>query len=66
MSELALSDLFAALALVLVAEGLVLAVFSRRLPRLMEQIQSADPERMRWAGLGMAVMGTAGYLAVRL
>jgi len=49
----------------LVAEGMVFALFSRRLPRMLEQMQSIDPEQLRWAGLAMAVIGTLVYLYIR-
>lgn len=65
MSESALVDLGAALALVAVIEGLLIGLFSSRLSDMLEQIREVGPERMRWIGLGMAVLGTALYMAIR-
>ncbi|MEM1345685.1 MAG: DUF2065 domain-containing protein [Pseudomonadota bacterium] len=60
-----LYDFLSALALMLVLEGIVFAIFSSRLPNLIEQMRALDPEQARWAGLGMAIVGTAAYLFIR-
>ena len=60
-----LTDLLAALALVLVFEGLVAAILGPRLPDLAVSLQEAGPERVRWAGLAVVAMGTGLYLLVR-
>ncbi len=65
MSSLALGDLGAALALVLVVEGLAVALFSTRVETLLAQLREIDPERLRWGGLAMAVLGVVVYLLVR-
>lgn len=58
-------DLLAALALVLVIEGLALAVFARAFPSLMAEIDQIGPERLRHAGILMVVLGAIAYLLVR-
>lgn len=47
-------DLATALALMLVFEGLLLAVFSDRLQRLAEQLKTVPPKALRAVGLGSA------------
>ena len=61
----ALTDLLAALALVAVIEGLAAALVSRRIADLLDALRMMDPERVRWGGLVLAVLGTFTYLAVR-
>lgn len=58
-------DLLAALALVLILEGLVLAVFARSLPQLLAEIERIGPASLRGAGLVCIAVGTALYLLVR-
>ena len=65
MSGSAFGDLAASLALVLVVEGLAFAIFSGRLTDLLEQVREIEPERMRWIGLVMAVIGTGLYALIR-
>lgn len=65
MSAGALLDLLAALALVLVVEGIALAFASRRIAELLEALRLVDPDRVRWGGLVMAVAGTLGYVLLR-
>lgn len=60
-----LGDLLAALALMAVLEGVVIALMSRRLHDLLEQLSHIDPETVRWGGLALAVVGTVAYLWVR-
>jgi len=61
----AVVDLFAALALAIVIEGLAVAFFSSRLPGILEALRLLGPEQLRWVGLAMAVVGTLLYLALR-
>jgi uncharacterized protein YjeT (DUF2065 family) len=65
MGSAALTDLLAALALVLVLEGLAIGLVSTRLVSLLEALREVDPERLRWGGLAMAALGTLGYLLIR-
>ncbi|MEM9146486.1 MAG: DUF2065 family protein [Pseudomonadota bacterium] len=55
-------DLLRALALMAVVEGVVIALASSRLHDLLEQLSHIDPERVRWGGLALAVVGTVAYL----
>lgn len=59
-------DLLAALALVLILEGLALAVFARSMPQLLAEIERLGPGSLRRAGLACIALGTALYLLVRL
>lgn len=58
-------DLLAALALVLVLEGLALVMLARSLPELLAAMEAVDPAQMRWIGLAMLALGTVGYVALR-
>ena len=58
-------DLLAAIGLVLVIEGLAMAVFARSLPQLMAEIERLDPGSLRLAGLVCIGLGAALYLGVR-
>lgn len=58
-------DLLAALALVLVIEGLALAILARSLPELLAEMDRIAPETMRKIGLGLALGGAAIYLLLR-
>lgn len=58
-------DLLAALALVLVIEGLALAVFAASIPELLATAQHAGARGMRIIGLILCACGMAGYLWVR-
>lgn len=58
-------DLLAALALVLVLEGLAIVVFARSLPELLAEMQGMDSTRLRQMGLIAIGIGAIGYLAVR-
>ncbi|MBY8977422.1 DUF2065 family protein [Rhodobacteraceae bacterium NNCM2] len=58
-------DLLAALALVLVIEGLALAIFATSLPELMASIDRVEPKDMRLFGVVMIGMGAIGYLVIR-
>jgi uncharacterized protein YjeT (DUF2065 family) len=58
-------DLIAALALMLILEGLALAVFARSVPALLAEMERLDPTALRRAGLVSIVVGTVVYLLVR-
>ena len=58
-------DLLAALALVLLLEGLALAVLARSLPDLMASLDEIAPETVRVIGLVLVVAGSAFYLLIR-
>lgn len=58
-------DLLAAIALVLVIEGLALAIFARSVPALLAELQQFDPRSLRAAGLASIAVGAALYLLVR-
>jgi uncharacterized protein YjeT (DUF2065 family) len=59
-------DLLAALALVLILEGLALAIFARSMPQLLAEIERLGPGSLRRAGLVCIGLGTALYIMVRL
>ncbi len=56
-----MTDLFTALALVLVIEGLFLALFPHRLRQILAAMEQMPPEALRLGGLAAA---TAGVLLV--
>jgi len=56
-----MTDLFTALALVLVIEGLFLALFPHRLGQILAMMEQMPPEVLRLGGLAAA---TAGVLLV--
>ena len=58
-------DLLAALALVLVIEGLALAVFASSLPELLAAMDGIEPAQTRVLGFVFLVTGAVGYIAVR-
>ncbi len=60
-----MSDLLTALALVLVIEGLVLAVFADRLGVLLERLAEIPPEVLRVAGVVSAVLGLFAVWLIR-
>ncbi len=60
-----MSDLLTALALVLVIEGLVLAVFADRLDVLLERLAEIPPEVLRVAGVVSAVHGLLAVWLIR-
>lgn len=60
-----MSDLLAALALVLVIEGLVLAVFADRLNDLLVRLAEIPPEALRAAGLASAALGLFAVWLIR-
>ncbi|MEM7670682.1 MAG: DUF2065 family protein [Pseudomonadota bacterium] len=58
-------DLLAALGLVLVIEGLALAIFASSLPELMASMNELRSGGIRRIGLAMVALGAMAYLAVR-
>lgn len=58
-------DLVAALALVLVLEGLALVVLARSLPELLAALDEVEPGAMRLVGVVMLAVGALVYLWVR-
>lgn len=58
-------DLIAALALVLIFEGLVLAIFAQSVPQLMAEMERLGPASLRRAGLLCIALGVALYLLIR-
>ena len=58
-------DLLAALALVLVLEGLAIAAFARSIPELLAEMQNIDGQKLRQIGIVTAVIGAVGYLLIR-
>lgn len=60
-----MGDLLTALALVLVIEGLVLAVFADRLEELLARLAEIPPEVLRVAGLISAVLGLIAVWLIR-
>jgi uncharacterized protein YjeT (DUF2065 family) len=59
-------DLWTALAMVLVVEGVLYALFPQAMKRLMAQMLSVPPSALRIAGLAAACIGVAFvYLARR-
>jgi len=51
------TDLFTALALVLVIEGLFLALFPHRLRQIVVMMEQMPPEALRLGGLAAATLG---------
>ena len=60
-----MSDLLTALALVLVIEGLVLAVFADRLNLMLAKLSEIPPEALRVAGLIAAALGLFAVWLIR-
>ena len=58
-------DLIAALALVLVIEGMALVVFASSVPALLATMAELDPMALRWAGLISVIIGAVVYLLIR-
>ncbi len=52
-----MTDLFTALALVLVIEGLFLALFPHRLRRIVVMMEQMSPEALRLGGLVAVTLG---------
>lgn len=60
-----MDDLWPALALVLVVEGLVLAFLPQRLSEALKLLETLGPERLRTWGLGAASLGALLYWLLR-
>ena len=58
-------DLLTALALVLVIEGLMLAVFADRLDLFMERLAEIPPEVLRVSGVLSALLGLFAVWLIR-
>lgn len=58
-------DLIAALGLVLVIEGLALAIFVRSVPQVLAEIDHIGPSFLRKLGVVSILAGGAVYLLVR-
>jgi len=58
-------DLLAALALVMVFEGLAAMIFAASLPELLAALRQIGDRQMRMVGIVMTVSGAALYLYVR-
>ena len=58
-------DLLAALALVLVIEGLAIVIFARSIPELMSALAEVDADRTRQMGFICVALGIVGYLMIR-
>ena len=54
-----LSEFAIALALVLVIEGILYALFPDAMQRMLEQISTLSPQSLRFAGLFSAFLGVA-------
>ena len=52
-----MTDFFTALALVLVIEGLFLALFPHRLRQIVVMMEQMSPEALRLGGLAAATLG---------
>ena len=58
-------DLIAALALVMVIEGLAAMIFASSLPELLAALRGIGAQQMRVIGIVMTLSGGALYLLVR-
>lgn len=58
-------DLIAALALVMVLEGLALAILAKSIPEMLAEMEHLGGARLRIAGIVIALIGIVVYLAVR-
>ncbi len=58
-------DLLAALALMLVIEGLAAMIFASSLPELLAALRGVGERQMRMIGIAMAAAGVVLYLLVR-
>jgi uncharacterized protein YjeT (DUF2065 family) len=59
-------DLGAALGLVLVIEGVLLALFPERLKRMTVLLLQTPVDRLRWGGAAAALLGLLAVWLVRL
>lgn len=61
-----MSDLFAALALAIVIEGLLYAAFPEQMKRMIAQVLDLPSGQLRLVALGMAAVGLTLLAVVRL
>ena len=61
-----MSDLFAALALAIVIEGLLYAAFPEQMKRMIAQMLDLPSNQLRVAALGVAAVGLVLLAIVRL
>lgn len=60
-----MDDLWPALALVIVVEGLALAFLPHRVAEALRMLEALGPERLRTLGLGAASIGALLYWLLR-
>lgn len=60
-----MTDFLTALALVLVIEGLFLAVLPHRVRQILEMLETVPPETLRLGGLVAAAVGVFGVWLLR-
>jgi uncharacterized protein len=60
-----MTDFLTALALVLVIEGLFLAIVPHRLRQILEMLEAVPPESLRIAGLVAAALGVFAVWLLR-
>ena len=58
-------DLLAALGLVMIIEGLALAIFAKSVPQLLATVDDVGSSTLRRMGIICAVLGVGVYLLVR-
>ena len=58
-------DLLAALGLVLVIEGLALAIFARSVPQVLAEVDQIGPSTLRRLGVASVIVGGIVYVLVR-
>ncbi|MGF1553905.1 MAG: DUF2065 family protein [Paracoccaceae bacterium] len=58
-------DLLAALALVMLIEGMTIAIFASSMPALLAMLEAMGEARRRRVGVALAALGAIGYLLVR-
>lgn len=60
-----MTDLFAALALAIVIEGLLYAAFPDQMKKMIAQLLEVPSGQMRWVALGVAGVGLVLLVVVR-
>ena len=58
-------DLLAALGLVMVIEGLALAIFAKSVPQLLQEMEQIGPSTLRRLGIVSVILGMVIYLSIR-
>lgn len=58
-------DLLAALALVMVIEGLALVILAKSLPALLAELAALSPKFVRLLGAGLLLVGMTFYIVLR-